>query len=152
MATQDRDKSFWREFPAMTDYFSPGIVPLLRYLGLESKQVVHDFGEQVGRTAAAKLANLSLDQMLDEFAAVWQSYKIGTLAVESRNPMVIKITNCTVCGQLDGTGEMFECAFHEGFFQGALSARLGKPVKVSQETDCAGDGGTWCRRLAVDVP
>ena len=148
----DRDESFWREFPAMTDYFAPGIVPLLKYLGLDSKQVMHEFGEQVGRKAAARAANLSLDQMLDEFARVWQAYKIGTLAVESRNPMVIQISNCTVCGQLDGTGEMFECAFHEGFFQGALSARLGKPVKVSQETNYAGEAGTWCRRLAVDLP
>ena len=78
--------------------------------------------------------------------------EIGSLSVGSRNPMIIQISNCTVCGQLNGTGEMFECAFHEGFFQGALSARLGKPVKVSQETNYAGDAGTWCRRLAVDVP
>jgi len=150
--TEGRDGPFWREFSVMTDYFAPGIVPLLRYLDLDSKQVMHEFGEQVGKKAAAKTASLSLDQMLDEFARVWQTYKIGTLAVESRNPIVIQISNCTVCGQLDGTGDMFECAFHEGFFQGALSARLGRPVKVSQETNYAGDAGTWCRRLAVDMP
>jgi predicted hydrocarbon binding protein len=57
-----------------------------------------------------------------------------------------------VRGQLNGTGEMFECAFHEGFFQGALSTRMGKPVKVSQETNYAGDAGTRCRRLVADVP
>jgi predicted hydrocarbon binding protein len=146
-----RDESFWREFPAMTDYFAPGIVPLLKYLGLDSKKVMHEFGEQIGREAASKTAHLSLDQMLDEFARVWQSYKIGTLTVEGRNPMVIQISNCTVCGQLEGTGEMFECAFHEGFFQGALGARTGKPVKVSQETNYAGEAGTWCRRLVVDM-
>jgi len=151
MQTVDRNESFWREFPSMTDYFAPGIVPLLKYLELDSKQVMHEFGEQVGRRAAAKTANLSLDEMLDEFARVWQAYKIGTLTLESRNPMVIQISNCTVCGQLEGTGEMFECAFHEGFFQGALSARLGKPVNVSQETNYAGDAGTWCRRLVVKI-
>ena len=150
--TQRRDESFWREFPAMTDYFAPGIVPLLRYLGVDSKEMMHEFGEQVGRKAAAKMANLSLDQMLDEFARVWESQKIGTLSVESRDPMVIQISNCTVCGQLEGTGEMFECAFHEGFFQGALSARMGRRVNVSQETNYAGDAGTWCRRLAVELP
>jgi predicted hydrocarbon binding protein len=152
METEGRDESFWREFPVMTGYFAPGIVPLLEYLDLDSKRVMHEFGEEVGRKAAAKTASLSLDQMLDEFARVWQTCKIGTLAVESRNPIVIQISNCTVCGQLDGTGDTFECAFHEGFFQGALSERLGKPVKVSQETSYAGDAGTWCRRLAVDVP
>lgn len=151
METGTKEESFWREFPAMAGYFSPGIVPLLSYLGLSSKQVMHEFGEQVGRSAAAKMAHLSLEQMLDEFSRVWQEYKIGTLTVESRDPLVLLISNCTVCGQLQGTGEMFECAFHEGFFQGALGARLGKPVAVRQETNYEGEGGTWCRRLAVDL-
>jgi len=79
---------------------------------------MHEFGEQVGRRAAAKLAHLSLDRMLDELASVWQAYRIGTLTIESREPLVIQISNCTVCGQLEGTGGMFECAFHEEFFQG----------------------------------
>lgn len=144
-----RDESFWREFPAMADYFGPGIVPLLRYLGIDSKQALHELGEQLGKKAAAKLANLSLDQMLAEFARVWQTYRIGSLSVEGRDPLVLQISNCTVCGQLQGTGEMFECAFHEGFFQGALSTRLGKPVTVRQQTNYEGEAGTWCRRLVV---
>ena len=150
--TERKDESFWREFPAMTDYFAPGIVPLLRYLGLDSKQTMHELGEQLGKHAAAKLSHLSLDEMLGEFATVWQTYKIGSLTVESRDPLVLQISNCTVCGQLQGTGEMFECAFHEGFFQGALGARMGRQVTVHQETNYAGEAGTWCRRLAVDVP
>ena len=135
----------------MTDYFAPGIVPLLKYLGIDSKQALHDLGEQLGRKAAARLNALSVDQMLDEFGRVWQSYKIGSLSVESRDPLIIQISNCTVCGQLQGTGEMFECAFHEGFFQGALSERLGKPVAVRQQTNYEGEAGTWCRRLSVNV-
>lgn len=146
-----KDDSFWRDFPAMADYFAPGIVPLFRYLGLDSKEAMHEFGEELGRKAAKRLTNLSVDQMLGEFASVWQSYKIGTLTVESRDPLVLQISNCTVCGQLQGTGDMFECAFHEGFFQGALSARLGKPVTVHQDTNYEGEAGTWCRRLAVNV-
>jgi len=151
LETERRDEPFWREFPAMTDYFAPGIVPLLSYLGLSSKQVMHEFGEQVGKKAAERMTHLTVDQMLAEFARVWQEYKIGTLSVENRDPLVIQISNCTVCGQLQGTGEMFECAFHEGFFQGALGARLGKPVRVSQQTNYEGDAGTWCRRLDVEI-
>lgn len=149
--TGRKEGSFWREFPSMADYFSPGIVPLLKYLGLDSKYVMHEFGEQVGRNAAAKLANLSLDQMLDEFSRIWEEYKIGRLTVEGRNPLVLQISNCTVCGQLQGTGEMYECAFHEGFFQGALSARLGKVVELHQQTNYEGEAGTWCRRLVADI-
>ena len=151
LETERKDDSFWRDFPAMADYFGPAIVPLLRYLRLDSKQVMHDFGEQLGRKAAAKMANLSLDQMLAEFAKVWEGYRIGSLTYEGRDPLVLQISNCTVCGQLQGTGEMFECAFHEGFFQGAIGERLGKPVTVRQQTNYEGEAGTWCRRLAVDA-
>lgn len=135
----------------MAGYFSPGIVPLLKYLGLDSKQVMHEFGEQVGRNAAAKMAHLSMSQMLDEFSRIWEEYRIGKLSVESHDPLVIQISNCTVCGQLQGTGEMYECAFHEGFFQGAFSARLGKTVTLRQSTNYEGEAGTWCRRLTADV-
>ncbi len=145
------EEPFWREFPAMAGYFSPGIVPLLKYAGLSSKQTMHQFGELVGRNAAAKLGSLSVDQMLAEFSKVWQKYEIGTLTVESRAPLVLQISDCAVCGQMQGTGDMFECAFHEGFFQGALEARLGKQVSVRQQVNYEGEAGTWCRRLAVDV-
>ncbi len=147
--TARKEESFWREFPAMADYFSPGIVPLLNYAGLSTKEAMHQFGELVGRSAAAKLEHLSVDQMLDEFSRMWEAYKIGTLSVESRDPLVLQVSDCTVCGQLQGTGEMFECAFHEGFFQGALSARLAKPVTVRQQVNYEGTAGTWCRRLSV---
>ena len=149
---ESRDESFRREFPTMAEYFAPGTVPLLKYLELDSKRVMHEFGEQLGRRAAAKTSDLSLDEVLDEFAMVRQSYEIGTLAVESRDPLVIQLSNCTVCGQLEGTGDMLECAFHEGFFQGVLGARLGKTVKAGQETNFAEDAGTWCRRLVLEVP
>ncbi len=135
----------------MTDYFGPGITPHLKYLGLGSKQVLHEFGEQIGRDVAAKLANRSLDEMLGEFTRIWDEYKIGKLTVETRDSIVIQISNCTVCGQLQGTGEMCECAFHEGFFQGALSAKLGKEVTMRQQTNYGGEAGTWGRRLVGDI-
>ena len=151
LETDRKDEGFWREFPAMADYFSPGIVPLLKYLDLNSKQVMHEFGEYVGRNAAAKMAHMSAVQMLGEFERIWDDYEIGKLSIENREPLVIQISNCPVCGQLQGTGEMFECAFHEGFFQGALSGKLGKPVALRQHTNFEGEAGTWCRRLVADV-
>lgn len=145
-----KEDQFWREFSAMADYFSPAIQPLLKYLGLSTKEVMHDLGELVGRSAANKLNGLTSRQMLDEFARVWDKQGIGKLTVEKDDPLVLQISNCTVCGQLQGTGEMYECAFHEGFFQGALSAKAGKPVFLRQQTNYEGDAGTWCRRLAAD--
>jgi len=149
--TERREGGFWREYPTMVDYFSPGIVPLLKYLGLDSREVMRDFGVQVGRKAASRMADLSIREMLDDFARVWQEYRIGTLSVESESPLVLQVSNCAVCGQLQGTGETFECAFHEGFFQGALSMMTGRVVDIHQETNFEGEAGTWCRRLAANI-
>ena len=145
------EEHFWRDFPAMTDYFSPAIQPLLRYLGVTSKDMMHELGVMVGRNAGARLSNRSPRKMLDEFARIWEDYKIGRLSIESEDPLVLQISNCSVCGQLPGTGEMYECAFHEGFFQGAQSERLGREVKLRQQTNYEGEAGTWCRRLVTDV-
>jgi predicted hydrocarbon binding protein len=145
------EDGFWREYPSMIDYFSPGIVPILKYFGLNSREVMRDFGIQVGRSAASRMADLSIKEMLDKLAGVWQEFRIGSLSIESRNPLVLQISNCTVCGQLQGTGDMFECSFHEGFFQGALSLISGKVVNLRQETNYEGEAGTWCRRLVSDI-
>ena len=149
--TEKRDDSFWLDYPTMVDYFSPGIVPLLNYLGLNSKEVMHGFGEQVGRSAGAKMSSLSVREMLDELARVWRKYNIGTLSVEASDPLTLQVSNCAVCGQLQGTAETYECAFHEGFFQGALSLMTGKKVSLRQETSYEGEAGTWCRRLVADI-
>ncbi len=146
-----REDQFWKEFPTMADYFAPGIEPLLTYSGLTSKQVMHELGEFVGKKAAERLAGLTSKQMLGEFSKVWEKYEIGRLVVEKEEPLTLEISNCTVCGQLQGTGEMYECAFHEGFFQGALSAKAGRQVSIRQQTNYEGEAGTWCRRLVADV-
>ena len=135
----------------MAGYFSPGIVPLMNYLGLDSKQVMYQLGEQIGISAASKLSGLSAAQMLEEFSKVWDDNRIGRLTVESRTPLTIQISNCAVCGQLQGTAETFECAFHEGFFHGALTAKVGHPVNLRQELSREGEAGTWCRKLASDT-
>jgi predicted hydrocarbon binding protein len=155
MATKTADRKdeegFWREFPAMADYFSPGLLPLTEYAGLSSKQLMHELGELVGRKSAARLEDLTARQMLDEFARVWEASRIGRLSVQSADPLELEISNCSVCGQLQGTGEMYECAFHEGFFQGALSEKLGRKVSLRQYTNYEGEAGTWCRRLKADT-
>ncbi len=89
--------------------------------------------------------------MLDEFSRIWEEYKIGTLTLAAPDPLVLQVSNCTVCGQLQGTGEVYECAFHEGFFQGALSAKARKTVSLRQQTNNEGESGTWCRKLVADI-
>jgi len=62
----------------LAGYFAPGIVHLLKYPDLDSKQVMREFGAQVGRNPAAKPAHPSLDQALAKFGKVLLEHRIGT--------------------------------------------------------------------------
>ena len=146
-----QDQGFWKDLPSMTDYFSDGLMSLQSYLGVGSKEVMFKLGAYFGEQAAAKNSAATTREMLHEFENVWQKYNIGTLQVADTDPLVLVISDCRVCGTLPGTGGMYECALHEGFFQGALSAKLKKQVAFHQETNYEGEAGTWCRVLVADT-
>ncbi|HUI85838.1 MAG TPA: hypothetical protein VLY21_01625 [Nitrososphaerales archaeon] len=145
------DDSFWRDLPAVADYFSPAISTLQNYLGIGSREIIFSIGLFLGERASERNPEFSARDMLNEFVAVWNNYEIGSLKLERHDPVTLVISDCRICGQLPGTGDMYECWFHEGFFQGALSAKLARPVKVTQESNHEGTSGTWCRRLVADA-
>lgn len=146
-----RDEQFWKDLSSMTDYFSPAVSALQEYLGVGSKEIMFYLGEFLGEKAGRLDPESSTLAMLDEFVAVWSKYGIGTLRVESTDPLTLVLSDCRICGQLPGTGDLYECVLHEGFFQGALSVKLGKPVEFRQEASYEGTSGTWCRRLVADI-
>jgi predicted hydrocarbon binding protein len=149
--TKRLDEHFWRDLPSMTDYFGPAVSSLQSYLGVGSKEIMFHLGAFLGEKAANQDTASSPEEMLKGLARVWDKYEIGHLEIASLDPVALVVTDCRICGQLSGTGDMYECAFHEGFFQGALSAKLGKPVEFHQETNYAGTAGMWCRRLTANV-
>jgi predicted hydrocarbon binding protein len=145
------EDDFWKEFSSVSDYFGPAIEPLQKKFGVGTKELMFQLGVLLGQKAAKQMDEANASEMLENFASVWNDYRLGRLEVLSKAPLEILISDCRICGQLQGTGEMYECALHEGFFQGALSTKLGKPVSFRQETNYEGTAGTWCRRLAADV-
>jgi predicted hydrocarbon binding protein len=149
--TRTKDAGFWRDFPSMTDYFSDGINTLQSYLGIGSKEAMFELGKFFGERAANKIDAPTTKDMLHELENVWQKYDIGTLDIADEDPLVLVVSDCRICGKLSGTGDMYECAFHEGFFQGALSAKMKKKVSFHQETNYEGEAGTWCRVMVSDT-
>lgn len=145
------EAGFWKEFSTASDYFEPAIEPLQRKFGVGSKELMFHIGTFLGRKAAEKVEAETAGEMLEKFVSIWNEYNLGRLQVLSKAPLTLLISDCRICGQLPGTGEMYECAFHEGFFQGALSAKLGRQIAFRQETNYEGTAGTWCRRLVADV-
>jgi predicted hydrocarbon binding protein len=145
------EDDFWKEFSSVSDYFGEAIAPLQKKFGVGSKELMFQLGVLLGQNAAKQMEEASSAEMLDRFVSLWSEYRLGRLEVLSRAPLEILISDCRICGQLQGTGEMYECALHEGFFEGALSLKLGRPVTFKQDTNYEGAAGTWCRRLSSDV-
>jgi predicted hydrocarbon binding protein len=145
------EEHFWKDHASMTDYFAPAVEALQKYLGVGSKELMFQLGLYLGNKAGTETKASTAKEMLVEFEDVWQKYGVGTLQFPETDPLVLFISDCRICGQLPGTGEMYECAFHEGFFQGALSAKLGKTVSFHQDTNYEGRAGTWCRLLVADT-
>jgi len=150
--SRQAETQFWRDFPSMVDYFAHSVTTLQNYVGMNSKEVMFHLGQVFGNKVGEKLESLSFEELLSELSRIWEKFEIGVLTVNSGKQLVITISNCTVCGQLAGTGGMFECAFHEGFFQSLLSTKLHGPVKLRQDTNYEGAAGTWCRRYVADIP
>jgi len=147
--TQKRD--FWKDYVTMTDYFAHAILPMQRKYGIKSEDLFYSLGRLIGARAAKAYSKLTLEETLHELQKVWEENEIGRLVIESKKPLQISIHDCTVCGQLAGTGAMFDCAFHEGFFGGVLSFKENKNVPLHQVTNFEGGAGTWCRKYTADI-
>ena len=145
MVIQDREMDetfwhkFWRDFPAAADYFSPAVVGLQQYLGVGSKEILYSLGEMFGRKVAEKFSDLDVEGTISELSSLWERMDIGRLEIVSRNPLTLMVYNCVICGQLAGTGAMYECGFHEGFFQSVISNSLMKKVNLHQDTNFEGE-------------
>ena len=148
----DKNPEFFRkDFSSMADYFSPAIKSLQDFLGVGSKEVLYQVGAIFGQKMGERYKSMEPKQMLEELSIIWEKMEIGRLKVEKSDPLTMLVSDCRVCGQLPGTGGMYQCAFHEGFFQRLLSTMLGRKVDIHQETNYEGTAGTWCRRFVADV-
>jgi predicted hydrocarbon binding protein len=142
---------FWKDFLSMADYFNHAIAPFQKHFGLKSQDIFYSLGQDLGKRVAEKYSNTDPKEAIKDISKLWEDLRIGTLKIQRTDPVELEIRDCTICGQLAGTGGMYDCAFHEGFFSGFLSSMSGKEVRVTQETNFAGAAGTWCRRYVTDA-
>jgi len=144
-------KAFWKDFVTMTEYFGHAILPMQKQFGVSSEDLFYSLGRLFGAKAAKAYSKLTMEETLHELQKVWEEHEIGRLVIESTKPLQLTIHDCTVCGQLAGTGEMFDCAFHEGFFGGVLSFKENRNIPLKQVSNFEGGAGTWCRKYTADI-
>ncbi|MEM3097076.1 MAG: hypothetical protein QXV62_08805 [Nitrososphaerota archaeon] len=144
-------RGFWRDLVSTVAFFSPALNPLQRYVGISSKEILAIIGEEMGRETSSKFSQLDLKGLLSQMSETWHILGLGRFEVVGENPLTIRISNCTICGQIPELGRTFECSFHEGFIRGLLSHHLRKQVKVRQEGSTEGESGTWTRTYSTDI-
>ncbi|MEM2236813.1 MAG: hypothetical protein QXR26_04720 [Candidatus Caldarchaeum sp.] len=145
------EERFWRDIVSSVAFFSPAVNPLQRQFSISSKELMRKLGETMGRKASESIKAPDLRAVFTHLSEIWRKLVLGKLEVVSEDPLMIRISDCTVCGQIPELGKLFECSFHEGFFAGLLSHRLGRDVKVRQEAGMSGESGTWTRVYKFDV-
>lgn len=145
------DERFWRDIVGTLAFFAPAVNPLQRELGISSKELMRKLGVEMGRKASMVIQITDLKAVFNHLAEMWRRLVLGKLEVVSEDPLTIKISNCTICGQIPELGSLFECSFHEGFLMGLLSHRFGREVKVWQESGVSGESGTWTRTFKTDA-
>lgn len=132
------------------DYFSPAITKIQQYAGVDTRTILRSIGRLLGEKVASMTPSSTLENFMKELSRLWKDWKIGRLSIESVVPLVFYTNDCVVCGQLSETGDIFRCTFHEGFFEAAISSKIGRQVKIRQETALRGGAGTWSRRYFVE--
>ncbi len=142
---------FWKDFLTMADYFNHGIAPLQKHFNLESQDLFHSLGQTLGQNVAQKYSGSDLKEIVLDLSRLWEELRIGRLVIERTDPLELVIYDCTICGQLPGSGGMYDCAFHEGFFESVLSTKLNRKVSLKQVTNFEGNAGTWCRKYITDA-
>ncbi|GBC70029.1 hypothetical protein HRbin01_01736 [archaeon HR01] len=144
-------EKFWRDIVGAVAFFSPAVNPIQKEFGISSKELMRRLGVEMGRKASESIKAENLRAVFSHLSDVWRRLVLGRLEVISETPLVIRISDCTICGQIPELGRLFECSFHEGFFAGLLSHRLGRNVKVWQEGEMSGESGTWTRVYRFDA-
>lgn len=145
------EERFWRDIVSTVAFFSPAVNPLQRQFHISSKELMRRLGEEMGRKASENIKATDLRGVLNHLSETWRKLVLGKFEVVDENPLTIRISDCTVCGQIPELGRMFECSFHEGFITGLLTHRLGRSVKVWQEAGVSGESGTWTRVYKTDA-
>ncbi|MEM2580254.1 MAG: hypothetical protein QW077_03315, partial [Candidatus Caldarchaeum sp.] len=106
------EERFWRDIVSSVAFFSPAVNPLQRQFSISSKELMRKLGETMGRKASESIKAPDLRAVFTHLSEIWRKLVLGKLEVVSEDPLMIRISDCTVCGQIPELGKLFECSFH----------------------------------------
>lgn len=117
-------------------------VSLLRE-GINIDPMLEEAGFRVGEALFPAIAGPDFATTLEKLARFWKEHNLGTIEVESLDPVILKNYDCFECGDLPQLGRP-ACAFDAGILRAVFSRLLGTGQIVT-ETACYAMGDDHCR-------
>lgn len=111
-------------------------------MGIDLSPLMRQTGIQLGAGLAPVLAAKTVEGLIQNMAAFWKKYGLGTVALSSKTPLVIELRGCFECSDMPLTGRCV-CAFDTGVLSALFSNHLKCPVSVIEE-ECYSKGDGRC--------
>lgn len=120
--------------------------------GINIDPLLNNAGFDVGMQVYPAIANQDFHVFLSNLEDFWSRNSLGTIDIESRAPVVLKVYDCFECGDLPNLGRP-ACAFDAGLLRALFSQQLDRGQHV-EETACYAMGNDHCRFIIspVSVP
>ncbi len=117
--------------------------------GINIDPILTQSGIRIGEVIYHKLKPTTKEDLINQLKQFWQSNGLGTLTLESTNPITIKISDCFECGLLPQMNKS-ACALDVGILESTFSQTLKKEVYV-EETKCYAKGDEFCLFVVHDT-
>lgn len=116
--------------------------------GIETNEVLVDLGNKIGMQIASKLKSKSKDRLLKEIQRFWKNNNLGTVNIETKDPLVITMENYMNCRESPDIAKSL-CSFVRASLSTIIQEKLGATAKV-KKMSCPDRGRTFCR-LELDI-
>lgn len=146
---ESRIDEIWKDLPSIMDYYAPVISRTQQYANTSTESLMRLIGRTIGQNAKEMFNGNTPEDLLSEFAQLWTKLEIGRIELEKTDPVTFTVHDCMICEQIPGYGETSPCAFHEGFFDAILKARLGTRATIRQLETSEGPGHTRNRTFQI---
>jgi predicted hydrocarbon binding protein len=113
--------------------------------GINIDPILHEVGLKIGEVIYPSLRAGNLEDLLENLRRFWRINRLGTLKVESMDPLIIRAYDCFECGLLPDIGES-ACALDSGILEAVFGRYFNSDVEI-QETECYARGDERCSFL-----
>lgn len=110
--------------------------------GINSDPIMRKVGRDIGVSISSNFVSEDVNGLLQELAAFWKRYQMGTMYMNSSEPVLITIEKCFDYRLISTIGKNL-CSFAEGIIEGTIATSLDTACCV-EEIECAGNGHERC--------